>query len=317
MKFDISIITPAHNPGSLIFSTFDSLNNQSLKNFEWIIVDDFSDSKNKKHFETIGNTANFSVRIIENKINLRQAKSKNIGLNVAKGDFIKFLDADDFLDKYHIANQMERMLKKGDAQNYALFSPTLNFFGLKDSRKQYVNKTYKTVSCNNHEQLKRFLVFPFFSHCGCLFKKEDLLDINGFDESLITDEDGDLILRLMINGMTFDVVENSFYYYRQHSNERVSRNDSNEKWEHRLKVCLKLEQQLALKFPDLMEQLAQRLDILGLQSYYVNREFSHKFFSKAKQVYPGYEFAGNKSFNFMRKYFGTSFSLKLKKLTGW
>ena len=39
----ISIITPAYNPGDLLLGTFQCLEKQTFKNFEWIIVDDNSD----------------------------------------------------------------------------------------------------------------------------------------------------------------------------------------------------------------------------------------------------------------------------------
>ena len=55
----ISVITPAYNPGSLILETFMSLQNQTFKDFEWIIVDDCSDDFNKTLFRKIKNSAFF------------------------------------------------------------------------------------------------------------------------------------------------------------------------------------------------------------------------------------------------------------------
>ena len=82
-----------------------SLQNQTFKDFEWIIVDDCSDDLNKALFRKIKNDAGFSVFIISNPINYKQAKSKNIGLKYANGRYVKFLDADDLIDVDHLENQ--------------------------------------------------------------------------------------------------------------------------------------------------------------------------------------------------------------------
>ena len=253
----ISIITPAYNPGPLILETFRSLKNQTYQNFEWIIVNDCSNDENEYLFNKIKNEANFHVIIITNKINYKQARSKNIGLKHANGKFIKFLDADDLIDINHLENQYN-LLKKYGHKNHAVFSPTINFWEKKDKRIEKLNSSYRNVGMNSFDQIKYFLVFPFFSHCGCLFLKQDIVDVNGFDEYLTTDEDGDFILRLMFKGIIFICQDKSYYFYRQHENERVSNNDSIEKWEHRYYVCEKIEKQLVNDFSHLKEQLAQR-----------------------------------------------------------
>ena len=51
-----------------------------------------------------------------------------------------------------------------------------------------------------------------------VFLKQDILEIGGFDEHLVTDEDGDLILRLMFNGILFISQDKSKYLYRHHNN---------------------------------------------------------------------------------------------------
>ena len=196
--------------------------------------------ENKGFYRAIKAKANFQITLSTNPTNLRQAKSKNIGLLFAKGEFIKFLDADDILDKHHLRNQYNYFQES--TENYcAVFPPTKHLWSVNGECKEQINLSYRTLVNSNFEQLKRFLVFPVISHCGCLFKKKDLISINGFDEELITDEDGDLILRLMLQGMLFIPNEDSFYIYRHHSYPSVSINNSEEKWQHRLRVCNKIE----------------------------------------------------------------------------
>jgi len=310
----ISIITPAYNPGEFLLETYRSLAAQTYGNFEWIIVDDNSNDENKEIFSNIRNQAKFSVVIITNETNIRQAASKNIGLKQAKGKYIKFLDADDLLDEKHLENQLYAI--EASASKQAVFSPTANFVTHIENRK--INNSYKNVLAENVEQLKRFLVFPFFSHCGCLFRKEDLDSLNGFNETLVTDEDGDLILRLMLNGIVFHAVDNSFYYYRKHSfNSRVSTNDSDEKWQARLDVCLHVEKQLQGEYVVLKEALAQRLDSIGLQAYVFSKPLAKLMFEHAARIFPNYVYPGSSLQRFVRKLLGVRLYLTLKRVIAY
>lgn len=310
---NISIITPAFNPGKLILETYETLKNQTYKNFEWIIVNDNSNKEHRKIIESIKEKATFPVFIINNKINLKQSRSKNIGLAHAKGKYIKFLDADDLLDTKHLENQI-KLLKKQVDFNCAIFSPTVNFVNnISDSTSK--NTSHKSVKNDNISQLERFLVYPFFHHCSCLFYKEHLSEIGGFNENLITDEDGDLILRLMLHNILFIPQEDSAYYYRKHDfNSRVSSNDSEEKWQARLNVCLNIDKMLVGKYHTSKEALAQRLDVLGLLSFEYSHDIANNFFLHAERVYPNYSKPGNTIPKIVRKIFGVNGYYKFKKL---
>jgi glycosyltransferase involved in cell wall biosynthesis len=128
MKFTIGLpITKTR----FLKESLDSMDSQTFKDFEWIIVDDNSDLKNKAFYKEIKETAPFDVVIIENEVNLRQAKAKNIGFSAAKGKYIKFIDADDLIDNFHLENQYKIMTNR-KTENSAVFSPTFNFFVSKD-----------------------------------------------------------------------------------------------------------------------------------------------------------------------------------------
>ena len=305
----ISIVTPAFNPGNYIFKLYESLNNQTFKEFEWIIVDDASDEISESNYSKIKREANFKVIVLRNNVNLLQSKSKNIGLKHSVGDYIKFIDADDLIDENHLKNQLE--IIELSSEKTAIFSPTANFYddNLNDLK---INNSYKTVICKTENQLERFLVYPFFHHCSCLFRKSDLEKIDGFDEDLVTDEDGDLILRLMLNKILFKPCEDSFYFYRHHNNSRVSRNDSNLKWENRYKVIIKIEPNLETQ--NLKESLAQRCDLLAIEAFKQKNEIYLKFFDKAKSIFSNYQYPGNKFQNYVRQLFGFKTMLYMKSI---
>lgn len=90
----ISCIIPVYNSQKYIRKTFEYLINQELKNFEVIFVDDGSNDDSVKIIkQLIINDSRF--KLIENKVNKGAAYSRNQGLEIAKGEYVIFLDSDD------------------------------------------------------------------------------------------------------------------------------------------------------------------------------------------------------------------------------
>lgn len=101
----ISVIMPAYNVKKYISRCIDSILNQSYKDFELIIIDDGSTDGTDK---IIDEYALKDKRIIaRHKANEGQAKARNLGLDLAKGDYICFIDSDDWIEQ----NYLEELLK--------------------------------------------------------------------------------------------------------------------------------------------------------------------------------------------------------------
>jgi len=306
----ISIITPACNPGSAILETWASLEKQVYRDFEWVIVDDYSRDEERKYFDEICAKATFKVVLVVNAVNLRQTKSKNIGLAIAKGQYIKFLDADDILDPNHLQEQLAYISTQALSPiSGAVYSPTVNVYRNTNNTttRESKNCSYQSVPGDLTSQLARFIVSPYFHHCSCLFFVETLRACDGFDESLITDEDGDLIIRLMLMGIQFHCVERASYFYIHRSHlSRVSANDNMLKWECRAAVCENIALAIASQSSAMVLQrsVAQRYDLLGVLCYGINPAFAHLMFMKAKELHPDYYYPVHPVFKMFRKIFG-------------
>lgn len=107
----VSIITPSYNSALYIKNTIASVQAQTLRDWEMIIVDDGS----------IDNSADIirDIAINDSRIKLIQkenggsASARNVGLQQAKGDYIQFLDADDTIAYDKLERQVELMDQKG------------------------------------------------------------------------------------------------------------------------------------------------------------------------------------------------------------
>lgn len=89
-----SVVIPAHNAGRYIRETLLSVEAQTYSNWECIVVDDFSsDDTADIVLEFVKKDPRF--RLIRNEENLKVAKTRNVGVAAAKGEYIAFLDSDD------------------------------------------------------------------------------------------------------------------------------------------------------------------------------------------------------------------------------
>lgn len=95
-KILVSVIIPIYNAASYLAKCLDSVLSQTLTNIEIICIDDAStDACSKILAEYVAENKN--ITIITNKQNSGSSFSRNIGMKYANGEFIFFLDADDFL----------------------------------------------------------------------------------------------------------------------------------------------------------------------------------------------------------------------------
>ncbi len=93
----LSIIIPNYNKGKLLKRCLDSLLNQDLSRVEIILLDDCSTDCSK---DILSNYKN--INIIFNSVNKGICKTRNIGIELAKGEYITFLDSDDYVTDNYI-----------------------------------------------------------------------------------------------------------------------------------------------------------------------------------------------------------------------
>ena len=95
----VSVIIPTFQRAKYIERAIDSVLNQTYKNFEIIVVDD-NDQESEARKEMIKRMDKYSsdsrIIYIKHEKNKNGAAARNTGINVAKGEYITFLDDDDY-----------------------------------------------------------------------------------------------------------------------------------------------------------------------------------------------------------------------------
>lgn len=108
MKPLVSIITPVYNSAEFITSVYDSIRCQTIKNWEWLVIDDASTDNSYAMLKSFAKNDE-RIKIIKNSVNSGAGASRNNGLNIARGKYIAFLDADDVWMQEKLEKQLKVM----------------------------------------------------------------------------------------------------------------------------------------------------------------------------------------------------------------
>ena len=114
----VSIIMPVYNSGKYVEKTIKSVLSQTFKDWELIIVDDYSKDNTLK---VINKLKTNKFKILKNDKNYGAAYSRNYALNEAKGRYIAFLDSDDIWEKEKLEKQLNFMKEKEIAFSFSSY----------------------------------------------------------------------------------------------------------------------------------------------------------------------------------------------------
>jgi len=182
MKSEISVIVPIHNNQNTLGATLRSLQEQSFRDFEVLLVDNGSEDESRQIIKEYC-AADERFKDIGVDDNIGVSAARNIGLEKAIGKYIKFLDGDDILP-YDSLKSMFKIMEKNKADlvvGKMLRRGTLQKSEIKNT-KFLGNK--KIIDKNNID-----LIYSF-SVCNKLFKKEIIKNNNIKFTDLTHAEDG-------------------------------------------------------------------------------------------------------------------------------
>lgn len=201
----ISVIIPVYNSEKYIPIAIDSVLEQSYSNYEIIVVDDGSTDNTRQKLQPYKK----KIRYIYQE-NQGSAAARNVGISLAKGDLIAFLDADDF---WTIPDKLSKQV--------ALFedNPTLGCINTGWKIVDGAGKHIKTVQPWHKApklDLETWLKKKCVRTSAMVFRKHWLEKVGGFDEELRQSHDVDLALRLSLAGCETVWLKDATVCYRQH-----------------------------------------------------------------------------------------------------
>lgn len=215
MDIKFSVVVPVYNVANYLKYCIESIINQTYKNLEIILVDDGSTDKSSEICDFFKEKDN-RIKVI-NKKNGGASSARNVGIENSTGDYLIFIDGDDYWDDNTALDQVYKNLIKSKVD--------VLMFGFKkyyESNKVIEKSKYifdiDMIDINSKKNTINYLVknnLLISSPCNKVIKI-NLFDENNlkFKEGIIA-EDIDWNLRLAINAGSFGVLNNAFYIYRQ------------------------------------------------------------------------------------------------------
>ncbi|BAZ43788.1 glucosyltransferase [Chondrocystis sp. NIES-4102] len=207
----VSVIIPVYNGAKYIQMALDSVLTQTYSNYEIIVIDDGSSDDTRMKLQGYKD----KIRYIYQE-NQGSAAARNVGISLAKGELIAFLDADDYW------STPDKLTKQVAAFNEHPAWGCINTgWHLVDGE----NKHLKTVQPWHNApklDLETWLKRKCVRTSAMVFRKQWLESVGGFDEQLRQSHDVDLVLRLSLAGCETGWLEESTVCYRQHQHNTTN-----------------------------------------------------------------------------------------------
>ena len=215
----ISVIVPLFNKETAILTTLSSIQEQSLKDWECLIVDDGSTDKSAKVVQDfIKDDTRF---VYYYKPNGGPSSARNYGVKKAKFEWVIFLDADDRFEEDAFA-QFVRLQQ----QHSAIKMFCCNFYVERDGKRTLFSQNYSDGIIKNN--FKSWYEGSFMPCQGAaMYKKQILLD-HPLNEQLRRFEDASMLFDIMRTERIYRCSQPSFTYVRENSSASGIRKDFQE-----------------------------------------------------------------------------------------
>ncbi|WP_300743431.1 glycosyltransferase family 2 protein [uncultured Brachyspira sp.] len=210
----VSVIIPVYNAENYIRKCLDSIINQTLKEIEIICIDDCSYDNSYYILNEYAQDDNRIV-VIKNNTNQGVSKTRNIGINIAKGNYIAFIDSDDYVNM----NYLEYLYNSTEIKNYDVIFTDNVFFIDENNKINYCNNTlFGEFNIEKHKYADSFLR-DFNMNCSPfvwdkIFRRQFILENNIFFLDNVTiSEDLEFIFKCFIYNPSMYYNNNSIYYH--------------------------------------------------------------------------------------------------------
>lgn len=230
----VSIIIPVYNAEDTLHIAIDSILAQTYKNIELIIVNDCSkdNTLNKLYkYKDREIDNNFNIKIISHEVNKGVASARNTGLENATGEYIYYVDADDWIDKEAIEILINEQ-QKNDSDIVGC-----NWYLSFNQNERRMNQPSFTSSQDAIQKMlngtMRWNLWLFMGRRS-LYEKYNIRFIQGMNMG----EDLMVMMKLFIHSNCVSFVNKTLYHYGQSNNDSLTKTYSEK---HRQEVTINLQ----------------------------------------------------------------------------
>ena len=203
----ITVIVPVYNVADYLGRCVNSIRNQTYRNLEIVLIDDGSTDESLEMCKLLAEQDD-RIKVVHKK-NKGLAETRNKGIELATGEYISFIDSDDYIDNSMFETLLKEIEKTGADVCEGSFYIHLKNGNIKDVSCEQKGMRYVSGKMNLiNAYSDATILIPAWDK---LYRLSSIKKIK-FDKNCFK-EDADYIYRLCIEGKTFSLVPVPFYHY--------------------------------------------------------------------------------------------------------
>ncbi len=208
----VSLIVPIYNSQNYLEKCIKSLISQTLKDIQIILINDGSTDNSEKIIKSFDDE-----RIVYiSKNNEGIGKTRNLGIDKATGEFLAFVDSDDYLNE-HFCEYMYQKAVNDDCDLVVC-----DFF---EERNTLVGIKFKDFKDTNLRETPELINYINLGPCNKLYKKSLFDDKNNRFEENLKYEDAPFVVKMLVSANRIGKVNDYLTYYVIHSNSETTIRD--------------------------------------------------------------------------------------------
>lgn len=262
----LSIIVPVYNVENYIVECLESLMSQTLDSIEILVVDDGSKDSS---IDKIKSIIDDRVRIIVQE-NKGLSGARNTGLREAKGEYVTFVDSDDYIGINTAFEEMYNLAKKDDSDLVA--GNCIKFYenGKKEKLERNMQFFYNSPMNSEEFFLNSLLSDRIYAPVWLnIYRREFLKENDLFFMEGVLHEDEEFTPRVLIRANKVSIYDKEFYMYRQREGSIMNSGKNKKHGIDILKICGSLNSQIdIIKNNNLKSEFANYLSRLVFTHIY-------------------------------------------------
>ena len=232
----VSVIVPCFNAERWLTEAIDSCLHQTYPRIEIIVIDDGSTDNSLQIIQRYGDRL-----IWETGINRGGNTARNRGLALSTGDYIQYLDADDYL----LPNKIERQVQFLEATVADIVYGDLRYqHHLTNGEILREDANLLGIPAPHRDVLECLLIYGNLSPSPYLFRRKAILASEGWDERLKASQDRDFLISILLSGAKITYQPGYYSIYRRYGNVTVSTANKTILWKSSRYVLEKAEAKL-------------------------------------------------------------------------
>lgn len=219
MTNKISVIVPIYNVEEYLERCIDSILIQDYDNFEVVLVDDCSTDKSSTIAKNYSELYPRKCIFVQRESNGKLSAARNTGIKVSTGDWVTFIDSDDWVEKNYLSSMINVAIK--DESDIV----ACGYYHAWGNNRLVVVNPFGDLSSESSQEMKVALMRNHA--CMKLFRKSFIIE-NGiaFPEHIVRAEDMGFTIPLMTRTKRISIIKEPLYYYFQRQNS-ISNSNTN------------------------------------------------------------------------------------------